>query len=159
MAHLDKHIPLHCTLSGAWTSSRHSKAPWLRLKWGKKYGTGHLSVSFEGPVEHIKNKVQCQKHTSEKFICISVQWPLERRLMDMSVVWSYLFQCFMPIEDFSIWWLMWKGNGMNCTHFFKWFLRFMTKGQRDYIHVFLQGTGNWGQVLWVNLPNPHILWA
>lgn len=154
--HLDKHIPLHCTLSGAWTSSRNSKAPWLGLKWGKKYSTGHLSISFEGLVEHIKNKVQCQKHTSEKFICVSVQWPLERSLM----IWSYLFQSFMTIEDFSIWWLMWKGNCMNCARFFNGLeLLFMTKGQRDYIHVFLQGTGNWGQVLWEKHPNPHILWA
>lgn len=32
MAVLDKHIPLLCALSGAWTSSRHSKAPWLGLR-------------------------------------------------------------------------------------------------------------------------------
>ncbi len=51
---------------------------------GKKYSTGHVSISFEGLVEHIKNKAQCQKHTSEKFIWVSVQWPLERSLMEMS---------------------------------------------------------------------------
>lgn len=34
---------------------------------------------------------------------------------------------------------------------------FMTQCQRDYIHVFLQGTGNRGQILWETLPDPHIL--
>lgn len=113
----DKHIPSHSPLSGVWTSSKHSKAPWLAWRWRKKYSTGHLSISFEGPVEHIKNKAQCQKHTSEKFICVSVQWPLERSLMEMSSDPIY-FSASWPWKTFHLVTNAKKGSGMNCTRRF-----------------------------------------
>lgn len=67
----------------------------------KKYSTGHLSISFEGLVEHIKNKAQCQKNTSEKLICVSVQWPLERSLMEMSSDLIYS-SALWPLKTFHL---------------------------------------------------------
>lgn len=45
---------------------------------------GHLGLSFEGLVEHIKNKGQCGRHTSGHIMCVSVPWRLEMSLIRMS---------------------------------------------------------------------------
>lgn len=123
---------------------------------GKKYSTGHLSISFEGLVEHIKNKTQCQKHTSEKIICVSVQWPLERSPMEMSdLIYS---SASWPWKNFHfVINVTRQRHELHKTFFFSFFF-FMVHNLclwhnvRGITFMFLFFKGNRGQLL----PDPHI---